>query len=135
MDVDRYRRGMTEQAGPTAGTPWAPSAPSTKKTPWGVIAGIVVVLVVAVICIAGSHKDSGGGAIVACHGFVEDQLKSPGSADYSGEDLTHDGSTYTLTGSVDSDNSYGASVRNDFTCVVDKSGSDWTLDSLTGLTN
>lgn len=132
MDYDRYRRRMTEQTAPTAGTPDAPAA---KKTPLGLIAGIVVVLVVVGICIAGSHKDNGGGAIVACHGFVEDQLKSPGSANYSGENLTHDGSIYTLTGSVDSDNSFGAPIRNDFTCVVDKSGSDWTLDSLTGLTS
>lgn len=81
-------------------------------------------------CAAGSD-DGGGeyGARDVCQQFVEKRLKSPGSADFSSESATEnpDGS-WTVTGDVDSDNSFGASIRNSYRCTVrHTSGDNWTL--------
>lgn len=80
----------------------------------------------------GSGDDDGGGEYGArdvCQQFVEDRLKSPGSADFSSEEATEnsDGS-WTVTGDVDSDNSFGASIRNSYTCKVrHTTGERWKL--------
>jgi hypothetical protein len=74
-----------------------------------------------------------GQARNACHDFVSDQLKSPGSADFEGvldAKITGSGSTYTVRGWVDSDNSFGASVRTSYVCVVSGANSSWRLQSL-----
>ncbi|HEY9475058.1 MAG TPA: hypothetical protein VIS06_14550 [Mycobacteriales bacterium] len=70
-----------------------------------------------------------------CEGFVSDRLKSPGSAEFSDETVSHVVDDYTVTGSVDSENLLGATVRNTFTCAVRSDGDQWRLTSLTGLTN
>lgn len=57
------------------------------------------------------------GAKIACQDMVRDQLKSPASAKFS--DVTASGiGPWTVRGRVDSDNSFGASVRNSWECTV-----------------
>ena len=70
-----------------------------------------------------------------CQDFVKDRLKSPGSAEFSDVAVSHVVDDYTVTGAVDSQNLFGAVVRNTFTCQVRSDGDQWRLTSLTGLTN
>lgn len=97
--------------------------------------GAILAVIVLVIMFAmfSNNSGDGGGAIVACHDRIESRLKSPGTANYSGENLSSNGNQWTLTGSVDSQNSFGGVVRNDFTCVATGSGDNWSVTSLTGL--
>lgn len=91
-----------------------------------------------VLAIVGSNSDAGreNDAQVLCEQMVKDRLKSPASADFSGVTATEGtGDTYTVAGAVDSQNSFGAKVRNSFSCTVRKqaSGDGFDLVSLTGL--
>jgi len=101
------------------------------------IGGTVALAVLIVGCMwfsnRGSDPPDGFDAQVACKSFVEDRLKSPSSADFS--NVTHSGDSprWTVTGSVDAENSFGASLRSDWTCTVRLDGGDFVLESLTGL--
>jgi len=70
----------------------------------------------------------------ACKDFVKDRLKSPASAEF---DATAKGEAgvYVVTGTVDSENSFGAMMRNEFSCKVKLDGDTWRLRKLTGITN
>lgn len=79
------------------------------------------------------------GAFDVCKEFVKDRLKSPSSAKFrnffqnDGEVTvtSTDGRTYTVVSSVDSENSFGASLRSDFTCTVtNTSGDHWQLQDI-----
>lgn len=73
-------------------------------------------------------------AVVMCQKFIEDRLKAPGSAKYSGvEDtkITATSGGFKVVGYVDSENSFGAKLRSNYTCVVTTTdGQEWTLDRL-----
>lgn len=77
-------------------------------------------------------------ATVICQEFVKKRIKSPGSAEFSGPSAT-DRTTlndtqpwqFKVEGHVDSDNAFGASKRNTYTCTVStKDGDQWTLDDM-----
>jgi hypothetical protein len=128
-----------------------PEKPKTSKS--SMIAGIVILLAVAALLvscvgyvISNSGDDSGGDsgdgrndgmASVMCEQFVEERLKAPSSADFSGvfdTTVSGSGNDYTVRGYVDAQNSFGAMIRSDYTCEIRDSGNDkWTLVSLTGL--
>jgi hypothetical protein len=59
-----------------------------------------------------------------CHTFVGRQLKSPASADYSNDHVTGGPAVFTVVGDVDADNSFGASIRGRYRCVVSKDAGD-----------
>lgn len=88
-------------------------------------------------CGSGEPAD-GIEATIMCEKFVKQRLKSPGSADFSGASdttvTTISGSApwkYRVAGHVDSDNSFGASVRNTYDCTASTpDGDTWTLDNL-----
>lgn len=67
-------------------------------------------------------------AQVMCEQFVEDRLKSPGSADFNDTTATGGGNTWHVTGTVDSQNGFGALVRSEFMCNMSVSGETWTLE-------
>ncbi|MFD9368789.1 hypothetical protein ACFWA6_13945 [Streptomyces sp. NPDC060020] len=77
-------------------------------------------------------------ATIMCEKFVKQRLKSPGSAEFSGADettvTTISGSApwkYKVAGHVDSQNSFGAKVRNTYDCtVVTDDGETWKIDTL-----
>lgn len=76
------------------------------------------------------------GARSVCQDFVKDSLKSPASAKFSEETATLSKGEWTVTGSVDSENSFGASIRNVYVCTVKHTGNDnYHLIDLTGLSN
>lgn len=86
---------------------------------------------VAMVAVSGGDSDepSGDMARVMCEGFVEDRLKSPGSADFQRPVITGAGvNTWKVSGSVDAENSFGGTVRLDYACTVRGDGSgEWTL--------
>lgn len=92
-----------------------------------------VVLAVGAGC--GSTADDGGGEYGArdvCEQFVKDRLKSPGSAKFS-ETKAVETTTgeWTVEGAVDSENSFGALIRNSYVCKVrHTSGENWRLVNL-----
>jgi hypothetical protein len=124
---------------PAAETP----APKKNDAKVGLIAaGVIIVAVFGCVGLLAWNKngnppdsDNGVGAERVCRDFVKDRLKSPSSAKFSG--LAHDnsGTGFVVTGNVDSQNSFGAMVRNSFTCDVRLDGDTWRLTSLTGLEN
>lgn len=59
-----------------------------------------------------------------CRVQVEDRLKAPGSADFSIAKTTNVGDEWTVRGDVDAENSFGAKLRNSYTCVLNHAGGD-----------
>ena len=87
----------------------------------------------ALIAVGGDDDDASGQVKVACRDWVRDRLKSPSSAKFSGESVRRSGTSYTVTGAVDSQNSFGAMIRNDFTCETTNSGGETRLLGITGI--
>jgi hypothetical protein len=68
-----------------------------------------------------------------CHDFVKDRLKAPATAKFESfrdARIEKDGDVFTVEGHVDSENGFGALIRNDYECVVRDDGDVWTLESL-----
>ena len=57
-----------------------------------------------------------------CRQAVRDQLKSPATAQFSGEKVVSDGDGFEVVGDVDSQNSFGAMLRSTFTCHTSPEG-------------
>lgn len=77
------------------------------------------------------------GAQEVCHQQVKKLLKSPGTADFESfreATVTSVGKEYSVTGHVDSQNTFGGVVRSTYTCrAVHEGGDQWNVkvDSLT----
>lgn len=96
--------------------------------------GVVVAIVIG-LSVYGSFRnanptdsDKQAESQVACEEVVKNNLKSPSTASFSNETATGTAGSYTVTGDVDSQNSFGAMIRNHFTCESD--GSTVHLTSL-----
>lgn len=67
--------------------------------------------------------------------FIPTRLKAPATAKFTDVEISSDtssvGETYTVTGSVDSQNGFGALIRSKFTCIVHANGDRWVLNSAT----
>ena len=133
---------------------WATAAGGTKPAEDGnggrgclIAIGITIALVV-IFSILGSGDDDGGGdsadelrfgAFDVCTQFVEERLKAPGTASFRNY-FEDDGEVtvtgvgdgpYTVRSSVDAQNSFGAEIRTDFTCIVTHQGDgNWRLNDL-----
>ena len=104
-------------------------------------------LAVTVLLVSACSSDDGGSgdadegdagtAQVMCREFIKDRLKSPSTADFSDESPTETGKqTWRVSGSVDSENGFGAMIRNDYVCTIRYAGDDnWRLVKLQGLNN
>ncbi|MDX3235666.1 hypothetical protein PV392_08195 [Streptomyces sp. ME03-5709C] len=90
---------------------------------------------------SGDGKPLSESAAVMCETFVKRQLKSPATADFPGvtdpdyakTTTLHDTKPwkYKVVGVVDSENSFGAKVRSNYTCTVSTKDDDtWTLDDM-----
>lgn len=91
------------------------------------VLGVVVVGLLAVNAIR-----TPGQAKEACREGVQDQLKSPSSARFSDEEAEETGEgRYLVTGSVDSENGFGAMIRNDYACKVSETAGSWRAYSVT----
>lgn len=141
----RMDEGQTEpqdEARQPAATNPAGQQPAAKKNQGVLLLGVGAVLLVC--CIWAVAKGVFGGDSAAdkttdakqvCEQFVKDQLKSPGSAKFTGASASTGGSTYTVTGDVDAQNSFGGLLRSHYTCVVrlDDQAKEWRLVSLSGI--
>lgn len=67
----------------------------------------------------------------ACRDWVKQELKAPATAGFSGESKDLDGDVYTVTGSVDAENSFGAKLRSSYVCKVRDAGDEWRKVSVT----
>lgn len=119
-----------------------PAEPQPNKAAqYGCIAVLVLLAVIGgctVLLGRDGDEPTAAGARSICQRFVKDRLKSPASADFSDVTASQSGGDWTVTGTVDSDNLFGAKVRNTFTCTVRPRSGDrdtWDLISLTGLVN
>lgn len=125
---------MTEQA----------AKPESRKKPVSALALILVVLILVACVVIGilGRKSSGPSgpdqftARVMCEKFVKDRLKAPASAEFAPGSETHTlakgKGAYKITSWVDSQNSFGAMIRTNYTCEVSYQGDDqWRLDKLT----
>lgn len=124
---------MDEQPDPAAVD--QPAPPARKRGAGWVVAGVVVIALCAIGFLA--RPDTGGdaeySAKIACRDFVKQRLKAPATADFTDEVVNVDGQTYSVTGNVDAENSFGAKLRQTYTCVLEDAGSEWRLTALTGL--
>nr|WSX52212.1 hypothetical protein OG409_26750 [Streptomyces sp. NBC_00974] len=107
------------------------------RTHYAVTAVSAAALLALTACGAGAPAD-GIEATIMCEKFVKQRLKSPGSAEFSGAGETSvttiSGSApwkYQVAGHVDSQNSFGAKVRNTYDCTASTpDGETWTLDKM-----
>lgn len=97
------------------------------------VGGIAVVLFLFVGCVnlvssAGEgddyESDNQYEAIAQCEARIERLLKAPATADFNSS--ARGGGTWTVTGTVDAENSFGANVRANYECTVVDNG-DGTL--------
>ena len=65
-------------------------------------------------------------AITYCEDRIETMLKAPATAEFSSR--SNESNPFTVTGTVDSQNSFGALVRSSFECSVDITGDSFTVD-------
>lgn len=67
-----------------------------------------------------------GEAWVMSKDFVRARLVAPATASFGSYDTQRDGNTVTVTGEVDSENSFGATLRKQYTCTLTYTGGEWT---------
>lgn len=95
-----------------------------KVNRWFVSGTVVVVVLLAFAgCIATNAKEGDSTdrdmreAISQCEARIDRLIKAPATASYSSSASTSSGD-WTVTGTVDSENSFGASIRSNFQCTV-----------------
>lgn len=94
--------------------------------------GATLVVLVVAVWVGGlfgyGAGPTGDGAAKACHTDVETMLKSPRSAEYSDETSEKVGDNrWYVRGSVDAENTYGASLRSSYECTAESGdGGHWT---------
>jgi hypothetical protein len=117
------------------------TTPEPQKPPvkagWRTYAVLIAIVAVVAICVArqgGSSEPSSEDLLRdakrACQeDFIPPRLKAPATAKFSEATVTENGSSYTVTGQVDSQNAFGALVRAQFSCVMHHGDDQWILDS------
>lgn len=122
----------TDPAEPADSDEQTPAPPAKRGK--GAVTGIVAAVLIFVCCIWGYAKDSDEDdgptsydAKVMCQEFVGRVLKAPSTARYSDEVVTVSSGTWTVTGHVDAQNSFGAMIRSSYTCKMTVSGDTWRL--------
>src|SRR4051794_18512800 len=92
--------------------------------------GMVLALLVLAGCSSEPYDpDNESEARAQCESFAKDRLKSPASADFS-LGAARDSGGWVVTGTVDSENSFGANLRSDVRCVLHFSGDQAYLDDI-----
>lgn len=112
----------TDLAAPSA-LPAAPTENKPNTVGWCILIAVALVVVgwVNTTFFHGDEPttdDRQTAAVEACRESVRAQLKAPGSADFSGERYFERADVYTVSGVVDAENSFGASLRSTWTCTA-----------------
>ena len=66
-------------------------------------------------------NDNSSTAVVACESIVKQNLKSPSTAKFDSDARDTGERAWEVVGTVDSQNSFGATVRSKFACTVEVS--------------
>ena len=90
----------------------------------GIIALFVIIFAVSASVGGDSDEPNSYEAIRYCEDKVETMLKAPASAEFSSTSTA--ANPFTVTGTVDSENSFGAILRANFQCTVTISGDSFT---------
>lgn len=100
---------------------------------WGVVSVVAIAAFGVIYLRGGFAPGPETQAKDVCEQFVTDQLKAPATAVFSGAFAAEQSdASWIVRGSVDSENGFGAMIRNNYTCRVRPAGGDeWTLDKLT----
>lgn len=95
--------------------------------------GVAFVVAVVAFAFAAGKVDGGAGdereAITQCEGFADQRLKAPATAEYNLA-ATENGAGWNVTGTVDSENGFGAKVRSDVVCQLHFDGDTAYLDQI-----
>ena len=100
---------------------------------------LVLLVILCALGVGSSESGSSGpdevGAFFMSKKFVEERLKAPSSADfcsYSDATVTDlGGGRFSVSAYVDAQNSFGATIRTYYSCVLRSTDGDtWTLESL-----
>lgn len=105
----------------------------SKSSAKGCLWIVAALILLPAACIA---TTSGGGskweptafeARSICEDWVKDRLKAPSSAKFTDGAESGGGGKYTISGSVDAQNSFGAMIRSTWTCDIryDTSTEKW----------
>lgn len=111
--------------------PQPPSSPSRKpRWPAYLVFGVLALVAIVSILISrpSDAKRAQDAAFDRCEEYVTAKLKAPASADFGDASLLdHGAGRYTVTGSVDAQNSFGAMIRNRYSCELQVDGNGtWT---------
>lgn len=106
---------LTEHPDPNGGRGWRVFLLVLILTPVLLVGGCIAFIALAPKDPANAYEAQ---MTSACRQAVRDELKSPTTASFSDEVVTQisDAPAFRVTGSVDADNSFGASIRNGFVC-------------------
>lgn len=99
-----------------------------KKSPsWLKSLMVILITIVVIITIFGNNTGiDESKAFIIAKDFVEDNLKAPSTADFSGEySYSKTGNTFTITSQVDAQNSFGAMLRMDWIVRLTYNSGDW----------
>lgn len=118
-----------------------PVAPRRRVWPFVVAAAVGVVLVVGVsvgVMLYATSRPAAptvtesaapmAGLLPACHEEAKLKLRAPGTARFGGE-TTAGTDPYVVSGWVDSENGFGALVRNRYECTAWR-GTDWRVQAV-----
>lgn len=127
IDLPEKKQADTASSKATANTQ---NSGCTKGCLYSVVtAFILIVLVVACTAFSGKSSNSGTSqriiAITAAKMAVEEHLKSPSTADFCSQSemtISNSGNSWTVSGYVDAENSFGATVREYWTVTMTVSG-------------
>lgn len=130
--------GMTEGVEKAADEEESEGDPTARRFLFGCLGVIAVILLVIlvplVLALAGvwdndrEWKPTSTQAAETCEGWVSEKLKSPSTAEFSSERESSTGTnSWTITGTVDAQNSFGAMIRAEWACDVrwDTASEQW----------
>jgi hypothetical protein len=95
---------------------------------WAVLGAVVALLLAGGAYVLTRPGGVKGGdpdrtqAIHLCEDSIRNQIRSPASAQFSGETYSAGASTWTVYGNIDAQNGFGALIRKTWSCTLVKSG-------------
>lgn len=96
-----------------------------------VIVGAVVLLTIGgLFACSAMYGDSDGVSDTEvrnqCREWARDRLQSPSTAEFKAEEVAPAGDNrWTVTGAIDAENGFGATVRATYTCTIRLDGDTW----------
>jgi len=113
-----------------AATPATPPRRKHRRAIWiSITVAVVIILASALGAIVWAATGPTKGKLVkVCRTAVTELLKSPGSAQWPGDESVSHGSgkqLWTVTGHVDAQNGFGALLRGEWECDAERRGRSW----------